>query len=96
MYQPPNKAQPMPNEPRLGMPPVRLEMYAEGEKLARESRVNYSKHVTIEHNWKVLFIGRIHPDDHDLVEDSVNQCWEQRKRTRHERRKHHHDHHRTR
>ncbi|KAI1391329.1 uncharacterized protein F4822DRAFT_182121 [Hypoxylon trugodes] len=63
------------NEPELGFPPVALQVYAEGEMLARESRVNYSKLVTIEHNVKVFFIGSITGDDFDNVRYAVNECW---------------------
>lgn len=45
-------------EPKLGFAPVRVDMTEDGEKLSKESRVNYSKLVTIEHNVKV-FIGSI-------------------------------------
>ncbi|KAL7795035.1 hypothetical protein V8C37DRAFT_375339 [Trichoderma ceciliae] len=62
-------------EPKLGFPPVRVEMKEEGEKLSKESRVNYSKLVTVEHNVKVFFIGSILYSDWDLVSDAVNHCW---------------------
>ncbi|KAI1371527.1 hypothetical protein F4677DRAFT_450350 [Hypoxylon crocopeplum] len=63
------------DEPTLGFDPVALHVYAEGEKLAKESRVNYSKLVTIEHNVKVFFIGSITGDDFDNVRYAVNECW---------------------
>ncbi|KAI0909432.1 hypothetical protein F4824DRAFT_504589 [Ustulina deusta] len=63
------------NEPDLGFEPVPLEIYAEGETLARESRVNYSKLVTIEHNVKVFFIGRIPYPYFDSVSHAVDKCW---------------------
>ncbi|KAI0407494.1 hypothetical protein F4802DRAFT_24503 [Xylaria palmicola] len=63
------------NEPELGFDPVPLEIYAEGETLARESRVNYSKLVTIEHNVKVFFIGRIPYPYFDSVSYAVDECW---------------------
>ncbi|KAI0433359.1 hypothetical protein F5Y09DRAFT_351780 [Xylaria sp. FL1042] len=63
------------NEPELGFEPVPLEIYAEGETLARESRVNYSKLVTIEHNVKVYFIGRIPYPYFDSVSRAVDKCW---------------------
>ncbi|KAL7787648.1 hypothetical protein V8C43DRAFT_307610 [Trichoderma afarasin] len=62
-------------EPKLGFPPVRVEMKEEGEKLSKESRVNYSKLVTVEHNVKVFFIGSIVYNDWELVSDAVNHCW---------------------
>ncbi|KAL7899050.1 hypothetical protein HDV63DRAFT_411303 [Trichoderma sp. SZMC 28014] len=62
-------------EPKLGFPPVRVDMKQEGEKLSKESRVNYSKLVTVEHNVKVFFIGSIVYNDWELVSDAVNHCW---------------------
>ncbi|KAI4867745.1 hypothetical protein F4820DRAFT_467368 [Hypoxylon rubiginosum] len=66
------------NEPELGFSPVALHVYAEGEKLAKESRVNYSKLVTIEHNVKVFFIGSITGQDFDHVRYAVNDCWDKK------------------
>ncbi|KAI2643294.1 hypothetical protein GGS21DRAFT_485811 [Xylaria nigripes] len=66
------------DEPDLGFKPVPLKMYAEGETLAKESRVNYSKLTTIEHNVKVFFIGYIPAPYFDSVTSAVNQCWSQK------------------
>lgn len=66
------------NEPELGFDPVPVEFYAAGETLAGESRVNYSKLVTIEHNVKVFFVGRIHNAYFDKVIDAVDLCWSQK------------------
>ncbi|KEZ46694.1 hypothetical protein SAPIO_CDS0537 [Scedosporium apiospermum] len=75
----------VPGEPRPGMPTVKVKMLAEGEGLAWQSRINYSKLITVEHNVKVFFIGRIVDEDYDYVYDSVNRCWEQKsfRRKRH-------------
>ncbi|UKZ72547.1 hypothetical protein TrVFT333_000178 [Trichoderma virens FT-333] len=54
-----SKPQLLDNEPKLGFPPVRVDIKEEGEKLSKESRVNYSRLVTVEHNIKVFFIGSI-------------------------------------
>lgn len=62
-------------EPTPGLPTVRMRMIAEGESIAWQSRANYSKLITVEHNVKVFFIGRVLEDDHQLVSDSVNKCW---------------------
>ncbi|RYP55914.1 hypothetical protein DL769_010025 [Monosporascus sp. CRB-8-3] len=62
-------------EPKLGFEPVALEIYAHNEKLQFESRVNYSKLVTIEHNVKVFFIGRVVQQHLDYVQNAVNECW---------------------
>ncbi|OHE97419.1 hypothetical protein CORC01_07324 [Colletotrichum orchidophilum] len=73
---------PLRDEPKLGFPPVRVRITLEGEKLAKESRVNYSKLVTVEHNVKVLFIGYIGPGDFEYVEDAVDDCWEKKTRAK--------------
>ncbi|KAK3359358.1 hypothetical protein B0T25DRAFT_95783 [Lasiosphaeria hispida] len=64
---------PMRNEPSMGFPPVRLRNDDLTERLAKESRVNYAKLVTIEHNVKVFFIGSI--VDFDIVNEAVDKCW---------------------
>ncbi|RYP02847.1 hypothetical protein DL764_005567 [Monosporascus ibericus] len=74
-------------EPELGFEPVALEIYAPNEKLQLESRVNYSKLVTIEHNVKVFFIGRVAQQHLDYVQNAVNECWS-KKRTERSTRKH--------
>ncbi|KAB5563155.1 hypothetical protein GE09DRAFT_772408 [Coniochaeta sp. 2T2.1] len=62
-------------EPKLGFKPVRAQL-TEGERLARESRINYSKLVTVEHNVKVFFIGNIYWEDfNNVVPAAVNKCW---------------------
>ncbi|KAF9775031.1 hypothetical protein IL306_006856 [Fusarium sp. DS 682] len=62
-------------EPKLGFPPVRVHIYEPNERISRESRVNYSKLTTVEHNVKVLFIGRVVTSDWDIVTDAVNTSW---------------------
>jgi hypothetical protein len=42
--------------------PIRVDNSPAREKLSKESRVNYSKVYTVEHNAKVCFIGNIHKD----------------------------------
>jgi hypothetical protein len=69
---------PLKGEPHLGFRPVPAELYGPGEKLAPESRVNYSKLVTVEHNVKVLFIGRISDEYMSDVQEAVNACWEKK------------------
>jgi len=74
-----SRALPLDKEPKLGFPPVRMKMTVPGEILAKESRVNYSKLVTVEHNVKVFFIGMIEKDM-ELVSDAVDQCWMSKRR----------------
>ncbi|KAI1336132.1 hypothetical protein F5Y15DRAFT_212955 [Xylariaceae sp. FL0016] len=78
IYQEGHTPRTLKGEPYLGYNPVSLRIYAEGEKLAKESRVNYSKLVTIEHNVKVFFIGRISATDFETVRYAVNDCWEKK------------------
>lgn len=75
IYERGSKPRLLDKEPKLGFSPVRVEMKQEGEKLSKESRVNYSKLVTVEHNVKVFFIGSIVYNDWELVSDAVNHCW---------------------
>jgi hypothetical protein len=63
-------------EPELGFDPVPAVLTEDGERLSRESRINYSKLVTIEHNVRVLFIGYIEPRYWPTVHDAVNACWD--------------------
>ena len=62
-------------EPELGFRPVRARMSEDIETLARESRVNYSKSLTIEHNTPILFVGDVHPDDYRIVWKAYDKCW---------------------
>ncbi|OLN97492.1 hypothetical protein CCHL11_01298 [Colletotrichum chlorophyti] len=71
---------PLPKEPKLGFPPVRAKMLIEGEKLAKESRINYAKLVTVEHNVKVFFIGYIPAEGFEDVTAAVDACWERKNR----------------
>lgn len=64
------------HEPRLGVAPVAANLIS-GERLATESRVNYAKLQTIEHNVKVRIIGRI-THDIDTVLQAVDDCWQRR------------------
>ncbi|KAI7777401.1 hypothetical protein LA080_003553 [Diaporthe eres] len=68
----------LPNEPALRFDPICMEMNP-GEHISEESRVNYSKLVTVEHNVKVLFVGRILYDDWPIVQQAVDECWDAKK-----------------
>ncbi|KAL1841931.1 hypothetical protein VTJ49DRAFT_6322 [Mycothermus thermophilus] len=54
-------------EPRLGIPPVRVKLYERAEKISVESRINYSKVYSIEHNVRVFFIGSVVKSDFDDI-----------------------------
>ncbi len=51
----------VPGEGKLHKKAIRVKTDNAREKLAEASRVNYNKLYTIEHNYKVCFIGKIHP-----------------------------------
>ncbi|KAG5913628.1 hypothetical protein E4U42_000966, partial [Claviceps africana] len=72
------KARMLDGEPKLGFPAVQARITEEGEKLCKESRVNYSKLVTVEHNVKVFFVGSVEPESWPQVADAVNDCWYQK------------------
>ncbi|PHH90304.1 hypothetical protein CDD83_4042 [Cordyceps sp. RAO-2017] len=78
IYERGHKARLLDGEPKLGFAPIRVEMTEEGEKLSKESRVNYSKLVTVEHNVKVFFIGSVVANDWEIVQDAVNRCWSEK------------------
>ncbi|RYP17563.1 hypothetical protein DL765_004452 [Monosporascus sp. GIB2] len=78
---------PLKKEPELGFEPVAIEIYADNEKFQLESRVNYSKLVTIEHNVNVFFIGKVAQQHLDYVQNAVNECWS-KKQTERSTRKH--------
>lgn len=68
-------------EPKLGFDPVRVNLYEKAEQLVDESRVNYAKLTTIEHNFRVFFIGSVHPSDfHNIVMPAIDTCWERKRR----------------
>jgi hypothetical protein len=58
---------PLPGE-QLVKRAVRMEPSSPEEKLDPKSRVNYAKVYTIEHNIRVCFIGKIHPDSRATFE----------------------------
>jgi hypothetical protein len=53
----------LPGEKRLSNRPIRVVGDTPRDKLFKESRVNYSKVYTIEHDVKVCSVGKIHSDD---------------------------------
>jgi hypothetical protein len=68
-------------EPPLGFNPVRVNLYEKAEQLVKESRVNYAKLTTVEHNFQVFFIGSVDPADfQNIVIPAVDTCWERKKR----------------
>ncbi|KAK7932571.1 hypothetical protein PG985_003283 [Apiospora marii] len=69
-----------PGEKDLGYKPVSCTMNPH-EILVKESRVNYAKLVTIDHNADVQFIGSITESDFSIVRHAVDDCW--RKKNRH-------------
>ncbi|KAK4138573.1 hypothetical protein BT67DRAFT_14432 [Trichocladium antarcticum] len=75
------KARMVDGEPDLGFRPVRVDLYEKSEKLDKESRVNYAKLTTVEHNFPVFFIGRVVPDDFgNIVGPAVDLCWTRKRR----------------
>ncbi|KAI1205861.1 uncharacterized protein F4807DRAFT_464323 [Annulohypoxylon truncatum] len=63
-------------EPELGFPPIKVDGYKNDEPLPKESRVNYAKLITIEHNVKVFFIGFVPLLDFGKVVHATIECWE--------------------
>lgn len=82
VYEQGTVASALPNEPKLGFQPICMQMTAANEHISNNSRVNYSKLVSVEHNVKVFFIGRISNDDWPTVQHAVDKCWEDQLRER--------------
>lgn len=57
-----NAPAPLPGESGIYKRPVKADSINAREILASQSRVNYSKVYTVEHNAEVCFIGKIHRD----------------------------------
>jgi len=71
----------LPGEPNLGFAPVRAILREKTEQLAKESRVNYAKLQTVEHNFRVCFIGKVDADDfRNIVRPAVDICWSRKRR----------------
>ncbi|KAL6863229.1 hypothetical protein ACO1O0_003474 [Amphichorda felina] len=81
------KPKTVPGEPNLGYQAVRARIYEGTETLAKESRVNYSKSSTIEHNLPIWFIGEVVPEDWRIVKRAYDKCWEKMNHGGHRRRK---------
>jgi hypothetical protein len=80
VYQNGKRPRMLQGEPELGFEAVRVNLTERTEQLVKESRVNYAKLTTIEHNFPVFFIGRVEPADfRNIVRPAVDTCW-QRKR----------------
>ncbi|KAL2268518.1 hypothetical protein VTJ83DRAFT_3364 [Remersonia thermophila] len=63
-------------EPVLGVPPIKVRLSERTEKISPESRVNYSKLYSIEHNVRVFFIGSVDPDDfRNIFQPAADSCY---------------------
>lgn len=58
-------------EGQLGYPAIQMIPLNHTDRLQPQSRVNYTKKYTIEHNFKVEFVGRIHPDSLKKLKDAL-------------------------
>jgi hypothetical protein len=45
------------------------------DKLERESRINYTKIYTVEHNVKVVFIGHVDPASQQRLANDFDSTW---------------------
>ncbi|KAJ4302105.1 hypothetical protein N0V88_002241 [Collariella sp. IMI 366227] len=81
VYQSGKRPRMVDNEPSLGFRPIAVDLYERTEKLDKESRVNYAKITTVEHNFRVFFIGCVtQADFHNIVKPAVDHCWGKKKR----------------
>jgi hypothetical protein len=66
---------PLPGEPKFLKSPIRIIPKAPGEKVPKESRINYAKIYTVEHNVKVKFIGHIAPASKKILMSDFDATW---------------------
>ncbi len=69
------KPRPLAGEPELGFKPISIKLEIEDELIAKESRVNYARLVTVEHNVKVHFIGHVPKESYNTVHYAVGKAW---------------------
>jgi hypothetical protein len=62
-------------EAELKLRPIRVIPKTPRDKLEKESRINYAKIYTVEHNVKVHFIGRVDPNDHHKLVADFDATW---------------------
>jgi hypothetical protein len=67
---------PLPGELEFLKSPIQIIPKIPREKLEKESRVNYAKIYTVEHNVKVRFIGHIAPASVEIFMSDFNATWE--------------------
>jgi hypothetical protein len=68
---------------KLQLHPIQVIPRTPRDKLEEESRINYAKIYTVEHNVKVLFIGRVAPSSQYHLHNDFDATWMNMKR-RHE------------
>jgi hypothetical protein len=64
-------------EPELGFNPLPINIFERGERLAPESRINYSKLTTVQHNTRVFIIGEVVDESLQRLTEAVDWCWAQ-------------------
>jgi hypothetical protein len=66
-------------EPELGVAPIaiKIDKDQDHEKIEKNSRINYSKFVSIEHNFPVLFIGRVKSADENTMSRAATRFFSQ-------------------
>ena len=66
--------EPRPGE-HLTRDPIRVVPKTHRDKLHADSRINYAKIYTVEHNVKVLFIGEVHKRSRGRFMTAFNDVW---------------------
>jgi hypothetical protein len=60
----------------LTLDPIRVVPKSDRDKLHPDSRINYAKIYTVEHNVKVFFIGEVHKRSKGRLITAFNTIWE--------------------
>lgn len=65
----------LPGEPPLGFDPAAIVLTEATEKITKDSRVNYSQLMTVQHNVKIFIIGYTDQDSFQIVRAAVDHCF---------------------
>lgn len=66
-------------EDSLGKDPIEVVPKTPRDKLGSDSRVNYAKIYTVEHNVKVFFVGRIAPQSERRFISDFDATWQSKR-----------------
>ena len=78
IYNKKSNSEPLPGEPEMGFKPIKARIPTDGQSLQSESRVHYSKILTVEHNVRIFIVGAVTEDSLPIFRNAVDSCWNAR------------------